>query len=139
MRRPKRGAVPQAATGLSAAREEAERLASCERRVTQRIWAERKIVSLQNYVSCVDDCFIVSFYVIKLGGTVIKAGSYKGSHYQKFSLTNSSYTLKSDGTLCLRGGGLVADDFLDLFNSDFFLKFQNFFEREAYTICNNFR
>ena len=46
-RRPKRGAVPQAATGLSEAREEAERLASCGRRVGLWIWAKRKIVSLQ--------------------------------------------------------------------------------------------
>jgi len=47
-KRPKRGAVPQAATGLSEAREEAERLASCERRVGLWIWAERKFVCLQN-------------------------------------------------------------------------------------------
>jgi hypothetical protein len=47
-RRPKRGAVPQAATGLSAAREEAERLASCERRVGLWIWAEKTMPLLES-------------------------------------------------------------------------------------------
>jgi len=54
-------------------------------------------MSLQNYVSCVDDCFIVSFYVIKLGGTVIKAGSLGSNDIGLFGNNSGIEPLSSIG------------------------------------------